>query len=44
MNQADMSDRATYIKAEIAATSSIGYLGAGEGAWVTRDIYSQPVK
>jgi hypothetical protein len=34
MNQADMSDRATYIKAEIAATSSIGYLGAGEGAWV----------
>ena len=34
MNQADMAGRASYITAELATTSSIGFLGAGEGAWV----------
>ncbi len=32
MNQADMTGRAAYITAALATTSSVGYLGAGEGA------------
>jgi hypothetical protein len=32
MNQADMTGRNTYISAALATTSSVGFLGAGEGA------------
>jgi hypothetical protein len=34
LNQADMASRSSYITAELATTSSIGYLGAGQGAWL----------
>ena len=34
LNQADMTGRASYITAELATTASVGFLGAGEGAWL----------
>ncbi len=34
MNQADMTDRATYISTELATTAAVGYIGVGEGAWL----------
>lgn len=32
INQADMTDRTSYISSALATTSSVGYLGVGEGA------------
>ncbi len=34
MNQADMDGRSSYISTALATTASVGYLGAGEGAWL----------
>jgi Starch-binding associating with outer membrane len=34
LNQADMTGRASYITGALASTSSVGFLGAGEGAWL----------
>jgi len=34
MNQADMAGRAAYITAHLATTASVGYMGAGQGAWL----------
>jgi hypothetical protein len=34
VNQTGLSSQASYISDEIAKTSSVGYIGAGEGAWV----------
>jgi len=34
LNQADMSGRGSYITGALATTASVGFLGAGEGAWL----------
>jgi len=34
MNQADMTGRGAYITSKLATTASVGYMGAGQGAWV----------
>jgi hypothetical protein len=34
LNQANMTGRASYITSALATTASVGYLGAGEGAWL----------
>jgi hypothetical protein len=34
VNQSGMSSQASYISGEIAKTASVGYIGAGQGAWV----------
>jgi hypothetical protein len=34
INQSDMSGRTSYITGEISQTASVGYIGAGEGAWL----------
>jgi hypothetical protein len=34
LNQVAMSGRASYITSNIATTASVGYLGAGSGAWL----------
>jgi hypothetical protein len=34
LNQVGITSSASYISGEIASTASVGYLGAGQGAWV----------
>jgi hypothetical protein len=34
LQQADMAGRTSYITGALATTTSVGYLGAGEGAWL----------
>ncbi len=34
VNQTGITSKASYITDEIAKTASVGYIGAGEGAWV----------
>lgn len=34
MNQSDMTGRASYITSALATTSTVGFMGAGEGAWL----------
>jgi hypothetical protein len=40
LNQSGMSSQASYISDEISKTASVGYIGAGQGAWVNPG-YSQ---
>jgi hypothetical protein len=40
LNQVAMSGRSSYIQTALATTTSVGYLGAGEGAWLNPG-YSQ---
>ena len=44
VHQSGMTGRDTYIKSAIAATASVGYLGAGEGALSNPDCYRDCVK